>query len=44
VGNGIAPQCARAAKDIIMKNNDGNRIEDPFWATQADTRENRRKP
>jgi hypothetical protein len=28
VGNGIAPHCARAAEDIVMKNNVDNRTID----------------
>jgi hypothetical protein len=32
VGNGIAPLCARAARNGIMMNNEVNRIEDREWA------------
>jgi hypothetical protein len=28
VGNGIAPQCARAAEDVDMKNSRGKSIKD----------------
>jgi hypothetical protein len=39
VGNGIAPQCARAAQNANMKNNHEARIKDPTWAKQSEENE-----